>query len=365
MAKTTATATVFPTLYALNKRGNFQEWQVTAVEDRIVTTFGLTGGKEQKSIKRCKSTNVGRANERNATEQARFEAEAMWKKQVRLGYRESVEDAKQCTFGPMLAHKFKGREKKVQYPVDVQTKLNGARCFAFMEGEEIVLQSRGNKLFDLPHLLPELEERFTADPDLVLDGELYAHGYLLQTIMSWIKRKGHPKQHLIQFHVYDTVNDDVWSRRRSLLKAMLGDGGKLIKRVKTYTANSGKEVWALHDKFVKNGYEGAMVRIREGLYDCCNRSYDLLKVKHFDDDEFIINAVSQGRGKMTEAAIFQCVTKDGKYFDCVMRGTMEQRREHFRNRTRLVGHKLTVRFFGYSADGIPIFPVGVAVRDYE
>jgi hypothetical protein len=47
------------------------------------------------------------------------------------------------------------------------------------------------------------------------------------------------------------------------------------------------------------------------------------------------------------------------------RGTVKRRQEMFDGLHHLIGKLLTVRYQELSEDGIPIFPVGVAVRDYE
>jgi hypothetical protein len=46
-------------------------------------------------------------------------------------------------------------------------------------------------------------------------------------------------------------------------------------------------------------------------------------------------------------------------------GTLESRRKMWNNRKNYLGKDLTVKFQGKSKNGIPRFPVGVAVRDYE
>lgn len=47
------------------------------------------------------------------------------------------------------------------------------------------------------------------------------------------------------------------------------------------------------------------------------------------------------------------------------RGMWEQRKEWFDNGEAYVGKPLTVRYQELTQDGIPRFPVGIAVRDYE
>ena len=49
-------------------------------------------------------------------------------------------------------------------------------------------------------------------------------------------------------------------------------------------------------------------------------------------------------------------------FNVRPRGSHDYRRELFQNGDSLIGQKLTVIFQEYSADGIPRFPVGKAIR---
>jgi DNA ligase-1 len=46
-------------------------------------------------------------------------------------------------------------------------------------------------------------------------------------------------------------------------------------------------------------------------------------------------------------------------------GTLEVRRKFLEEKDRYIGKQLTVRFQNLTALGIPRFPVGVVVRDYE
>jgi DNA ligase-1 len=48
-----------------------------------------------------------------------------------------------------------------------------------------------------------------------------------------------------------------------------------------------------------------------------------------------------------------------------MKGSIENRIEMFKKAETYVGKEITVRYQELSEDGIPIFPVGLAIRDYE
>ena len=124
-------------------------------------------------------------------------------------------------------------------------------------------------------------------------------------------------------------------------------------------------------QFVSEGYEGAMVRNKDGKYGLGKRSSDLQKVKSFLDGEYEIIGFEEGSGNDAGTVIWQCrtaPTSDYPYGNDFMvrpRGTREQRREWYENGTQYIGRMLTVRYQELTDDGIPRFPVGVAIRDYE
>ena len=70
-------------------------------------------------------------------------------------------------------------------------------------------------------------------------------------------------------------------------------------------------------------------------------------------------------GKDEGAITFLCETEEGKSFDCRPRGTYKQRQEWWKNLPNLLGKLLTVRYQTRSDSNIPIFPIGIAIRDYE
>jgi ATP-dependent DNA ligase len=119
-----------------------------------------------------------------------------------------------------------------------------------------------------------------------------------------------------------------------------------------------------HKQLVKNGYEGTMIRIPSMKYEIGKRSYSLLKLKDFVDAEYNIFDIIDGNGSDGGLAIFVLDNGHGKQFNCRPEGTQENRAELFKNRKSLIGKFLTVRYFELSKDGIPIFPIGVSIREW-
>ena len=66
-----------------------------------------------------------------------------------------------------------------------------------------------------------------------------------------------------------------------------------------------------------------------------------------------------------QVVVWECQTPDGQTFRVRPRGTQEARRELFENGGDYVGQQLTVRYQELTDDGVPRFPVGIAIRDYE
>ena len=107
-----------------------------------------------------------------------------------------------------------------------------------------------------------------------------------------------------------------------------------------------------------------LVGLADSLYEG-KRSYNLQKIKEFDDAEFKITGVKSGRGRMVDCAIFTCTNKNGDLFDCKMEGSLDVLKEILKNPRSVIGKMLTVRYQGFTNGNMPRFPIGVCVRDYE
>jgi len=355
-------------LISENKSGNEKFWRLhilsdgdnyyTQTEWYQVTNRGRQT-KLQTSEPYCATpTNVGRANERNSEEQAYFEFDAIIKKQRDAGFRVRGEH-KNTRPMPMLAHKFADHKKKMEFPVYAQPKLNGMRMLFDGQGG----WSRGNK-----EVIPEVIQHLRFDTGgVVLDGELMLpNNVLLQESMSAIKRFQKGKSDKLEYHVYDVVDTELsYTERYNRIQDICKNAPKNIKVVKTVRMDDESQVMHLHNLFVMDGFEGTMVRDPKSFYEIGKRSYSLLKLKDFQDAEYRITGVIDGDGSDSGLAIFELETSTGQKFNCRPEGSQENRAELYQNRETLVGKYLTVRFFELSKDGVPIFPVGVGIRDLK
>jgi len=368
--------TTFPVLYHKGKAGHLFSWEVWADGDTVFSQAGRVDGKKILSQSVATPKNIGRSNETTAEEQAILEAKAAHKFKLDRKYSLTKEQAKEEElFVPMLAQDyFKRIKKDVVYPISMQPKLDGMRCLAYRDEEgNVQLISRSGKPWNLPHIVEELEGVLGQSD--VLDGELYLHQEeTFQTISSWIKKQ-QPETKRIQYHVYDVPmlgNNPflTWQYRlENLRKFFSNTSFNKIHIVDAQEATNHDEVLEYQIKVVGDGYEGAIARNYKGMYNFGYRSYDLLKVKSFDDAEFKIVGYGHGEGIATDHVKWLCVNKTGKggvngngTFYVVPKGTHEFRARMLREAPQHVGKLLTVKYFGLTDDGIPRFPVGKGIR---
>lgn len=363
------------TLYHKGSSEAIYSWRVWTEGADICTEYGQIDGKKQLARKTAEAKNTGRSNATTPEQQAVSEAKSMWTHRVERKYRKTLAEAQSDEiFLPMLAHEFekrRGQKKEGHtYPCDVQPKLDGVRCLAYWDGEELKLLSRGGKDYTIPHVVEALKP--ILPPNMVLDGELYCHGQSLQTVTSWVK-KLQPKTKMVSYNCYDCVLLDdmeaLWPKRYDALHNFLSSHqdalGDAVKLVDTYKASNEDEILRTYGKVVEEGYEGAIVRMYDGSrYRFAYRSNRLLKVKSFVDAEFMTVGYRTGVGRFEGCAIWTCHMPGNPKltFDVVLKGTMEERRQMLSEADSYVGQMLKVKYFKLTDDGKPQFPVGLAFR---
>lgn len=357
-----------PTLFHKDKMGRLRMWRVWHEDNVVYNEYGLVDGEKVTATRESKATNVGRSNERTPEQQAAFDAKSQWQHKRDRKYSETPEEAAEPLLLPMLIAPKSSKENINYDNAFIQRKFDGVRCLATLdESGEVKLLSRQGKPYNVPHVAESLKPLLS--PGLILDGELYAHGFPLQTVISMVK-KYKPESKVIQYHVYDIpmVNnlDDLpfCSRMLNLISI-----GKVftppLALVETTRVYSKEEAKTKEQQFVSEGYEGAIVRNGDGLYLFGLRSRELSKIKSFTDTEFTVIGSKEGEGSAKGQCIFRCITDDGKEFNVTPKGNAEVKAEYWNNRESYHKRQLTVRHFGYTVEGSPFIPVGIAFREPE
>lgn len=329
------------------------------------TTSGLQDGKQVTTEWTvAEPKNVGRSNETTGEEQATLEIEAQYKLKLRKDYHESVKDiAEQKFYKPMLAKDYEKRKKLIDWSagVYVQPKLDGIRCIATKDG----LWSRTGKPIEaVPHIFEALKPAFEANPELVLDGELYNHELRnnFNEIVSMV-RKNKPTadelakaSKMVEYHVYDVPSAEGSIDKRLRQASNLLDTADSIVLVQTDMVKSEAYVDELYGKQIEAGYEGGIIRL-PGPYEQ-KRSSLLLKRKDFEDAEFEIVRIEEGLGNWSGVAkrvVFNL--EDGRECGSGLAGTKENAKQLLEDADEYVGKQVTIQFFTRTPDGVPRFPI--------
>ena len=354
--------------------GKTLEWEVEVKDNCFRTISGYTDGiKTTSEWTCCEAKNVGKKNSTTAEEQALAEATAMHRKRKETGSFETISEIDTpIYFKPMLAHDYNDYKDKITFPVYSQPKLDGVRCIIRVDG---MWSRNGKPIISAPHIFESLKPLFEQNPDLILDGELYADKATtdFNTIISCV-RKTKPtiddlktSAECIEYHIYDIPSVDKPFKLRMYELGILFETQpslhKYCRIVATYSIENKETITETYKAYVEAGYEGQMIRLNTPYEN--KRSKSLLKHKSFVDAEFEIKGVIEGNGNLTGKVGKLQFEIDGKPFESAVNGDWEYIEKLWHSRDGLIGKVATVKYFELTEDGIPRFPKVIAIRDFE
>ncbi|HEY9703593.1 MAG TPA: ATP-dependent DNA ligase [Allocoleopsis sp.] len=365
------TTTTFPVLFDYRTKTKPRFWRIYVENNEtfsvIVVEYGQIDGKVTEN-KRIVETgkNIGKINETTHFTQAVSEAKTKWEKKKDSGYVEKDSTPKIKTVLPMLAHSFDTRSHDIVFPCYSQPKLDGVRSIYNVSQKK--MQSRLGKFF--PHLQFILDE--LKDVQFWLDGELYSDTLDFQTLVGLVKKEYLSNEDIqkmkeISFIVYDLVDHVLnYQDRIAKLKKFFSENKfQRVKLLKTEVLDSRDALDTRYTSYISDGYEGLILRNFEGMYEEKNRSKNLQKYKKFMDSEFKIVSFTEGEGIEKGLVIWICETNESKQFRVRPKGTHTERKKLFKNGKKYIGKYLTVKYFELTNEGLPRFPVGITIRDYE
>ena len=262
-------------------------------------------------------------------------------------------------------------------------KVNGVRCLIFFDGNNIRTASRGAMNYDIAiiHIIthPLIISFFKKHPNVILDGEIYKHGLSLNTISGICRsQKTVYDGKDLEFYWYDIADLElpfkeryklmqVWSKELNLTEfnpnRIILEDELHIQLLPQQIIKGFDNMKSLHDEFVNEGWEGLVIRQADSKYIPGIRNNDWVKIKIYKDAEYEIIGLSEGLRE--EDMCFTLKTSSGLKFNCKPMGDVNQKHWYHEHINDLIGKMLTIKYFEMSDTGIPLQPIGIAIRDYE
>ena len=364
----------FDELYKMDSTGKVRVYFIEIEDEKYRMCTGVKDGKIVRSKwTTAKPKNIGRSNETTAEGQALLEVTARYNKKLNEGYFDSLKAAMDNPdgkfFSPMLATEWdKVIAKYKEFPLLADPKLDGMRM-TMAESDSI--SRKGKPILTADHIREELEGFFINNPKVRLDGELYNHDYNedFNTLMRIARRMKPTEEDLalarkkLEYHVYDVYFYDDPLMPAHERKQWLEENLPLlhaVKLVKYKIVRTTEEVEEVKQRNVADGYEGTITRGYFSMY-INKQSRDLLKIKDFITEEYLIHDIQPGRGNKSDIAGTVVVNVEDVLVGCGIRGSWGYCKELLDSAEDLIGSVATIRHFGKTPDGSLRFPVLIDV----
>lgn len=288
---------------------------------------------------------------------------------------------------PMLAKQY--QDVKGQKTFDKNyygsRKVNGVRCIIYYDKGELHTHSRGAISYDfvMEHILkhPKLIALFKENPTLILDGEIYKHGWTLNKISGICRSQktaydGEP----LEFYMYDVVDlDKTFKERLEVINYISDTLNFNFNPTKDWEEDDLKiqvlpqepisgfdNMMKLHDQYVSEGWEGLVVRLESAKYGPGKRTNDMIKIKRYFDAEYQITGLKEGL--RPEDMCFTMVTENGQTFNAKPIGDRAQKQWYRDHLDDIIGKMATLKYFemsGKEGSEVPQQPILLSIRDYE
>lgn len=373
-----------------------EEWHEPEHGYIIQRKYGQVGGKTTESpaiiVDKTKQ-------KRNWKEQYTLQFNSEVKKQLDKGYvevekhpNEYTEEELNSIFGEVKTNQYGVIKPQLAKQADKVTntkifdkewltsrKLDGVKALFYYKDGEIHTASRGGEHYDYSteHLrtYPPLVSFFKENPTIILDGELYVRGKSLQQISGAARMEKNAYDcDWLQYWIYDcyeTSNPEMIAidRWSFLVEELNHKNGVFIYcspdddeikdpiRLLNHQLTKGwKNMKALHDLWVSEGFEGAVITDPSKPYKPGARCNNLIKIKQYKSEDFKVVGYKLGlRG--SEDMTFTCELEDGRTFEAMPCGTREEKEEYVENfENKYKGHKAECTYFNLSDEGVPTQP---------
>jgi DNA ligase-1 len=315
-------------------------------------------------MKVCKPKNTSKSNATTGEEQAILDMVSKIREKLQEDYFKTEKEAMNSTvILPMLAKKFEDEESKIDWSnCYIQPKLDGQRALnkCTEEDNSILLSRDGIDIQkshgSMQHIIDEFSK---VKHNIIYDGELYCHSKEdnFQDIIKAIKKYRLGVSELVKHYIYDVVSDKSFKERFIDLEI----NNPVCVKVSTYKISSKEEMIKYHEQFLKEGYEGSIIRWGNEGYKLNGRSSNLLKYKDFQDSDYLIIDVIPAENR-PEWGMIVCQSNYGT-FDATPKMSHDKKKEILLNKEEYIGQTAVIKHFSYTESGLPRFPIFLGIRN--
>ena len=394
----------FPSLYSLNKNGRVHVWNIyvkamNKVKDydknlfvsptnNTVAVFWTEDGLEEGKVTKRAPTyvtsgkNIGKKNETTPYTQALSQAKSKWmtkyrtstpireklfKKDDIVTARNRVQPMKMFKFDEVKDRFHSSKHAKFSYPVYISPKLDGENRMAFTGNEEGTEEEQKVQWYTRQNvddvvqtcIMNELEQ---LPKNFYLNVEVYKHGESRQKIVSLASQEDSDLKAYV-FDMFQDPNTPYEERRKLIEKYIPKDKFKCLIPVESELVYTEKDIENMHNKYVEEGYEGAVIRLPKGIYQGGKRSMEVLKYVTFHSKEFLIVGYEDGVGSDKGVLKLCLETEDGiKFKTATFKGyTKDDLKEMYLKGDSYVGQYATVYYACTTELGLPTPATVVAI----
>lgn len=265
-----------------------------------------------------------------------------------------------------LAKKYEPGKTKLKGKFFITEKLDGIRCTAYFEGNELKIKTRqGKDIVGLVEIENELIKNRNTWAGCILDGELLSIGSAPEDVykhtIEKVQNKNKEKTG-VEFRVFDIISLNefmdkksrtLYSFRKEVLKTMKNNfnlfDSEFIDIVPVlYEGEDENVILPLLDKVVSEGKEGLMINL-DKEYEC-KRTSNLLKVKKMHSMDLEVVGFEEGTGKNKNNLGALLVDFKGNKVGVGSGLTDYLRKEIWENKEKYLGRIAEIQYFEISKD---------------
>ena len=270
------------------------------------------------------------------------------------------------TFEVSLAQKFE-EKRIVGKNICIEPKLDGIRCLAIVREGNATLYARSGK--QITNFDNTIGRDLSTLPDGIYDGEIMGEDFT--ALMRQAYRKESVNTEGTYFGIFDYLTLEEWDnksgfmrcedRYTALLHYVMPERYKTLKIVNRFYCKP-SEIKSLHDQFVSEGYEGAMIKDLDAPYKF-GRGPEVMKLKAFHDVDLKIKKLLEGTGKHSGKLGSVVVVYNGVEVQVGSGFSDDLRESIWHDPDSFVGRIIEVRYQEVTPDGSLRFPTFVCFRN--